>query len=136
MTDAPSGLPPGVRRGTETVLLVEDDAGVRQAGMRLLQRLGYTVLTAPDGEEALRCYREHAAEIALVITDIDLPKLDGWQLRAEVRKTGAAGGAVRFLFVSGEPINQTNDRDGATSFLAKPWTLPELATRVREVLDR
>jgi CheY-like chemotaxis protein len=122
-------------RGTETVLLVEDEAPLRNAAARILQRLGYTVLAAADGDEALALFDRDSAGVALVVSDIMMPRRNGHALYEALRATGRP---VRFLFssgYSGTPIEGLGDRPGAPPFLGKPWTAEELAMKVREVLD-
>jgi two-component system, cell cycle sensor histidine kinase and response regulator CckA len=122
-------------RGHETVLLVEDDEAIRQAARRILERVGYTVLVAEDGEEALQVYREHQSEVDLVLSDVMLPKRTGPEFYAAIR-TGPATPPV--LFMSGYPAHtiQTTARlDPSLPFLQKPWTAEELAVAVRDALD-
>jgi YesN/AraC family two-component response regulator len=94
------------------------------------------VLTATNGMEALVTYREHAAKVDLVITDVVMPKLGGLALYRTLRQEGHA---VRFLFTSGyaaHEIVRGDLPDGELALLQKPWTLADLTHRVRDVLDR
>ncbi|HTS88183.1 MAG TPA: PAS domain S-box protein [Gemmatimonadales bacterium] len=128
--------PDGLRGGKERVLLVEDEDGLRRVAQRALEKVGYRVLTAADGLEALEVFRRNAGEIDLIITDVVMPKLGGIALYRAVRQDGHA---VRFLFTSGyaaDEIMQGDTGDGELSLLQKPWTLADLTHRVREVLDR
>jgi DNA-binding NtrC family response regulator len=117
------------------VLLVEDEASVRQASRRFLIRSGYNVLEASDGEEALRVSQEHPGPIHLLITDVVMPRMGGPQLAARL-----ADGRpdMKVLFVSGYAENtvlQHGMIDVNTRFLQKPFSLKSLARKVREVLE-
>ncbi len=123
-------------RGTETILFVEDEAPIRRVGKKVLELHGYTVLQAVDGEEALGVLREYRTKIALVITDVVMPKLSGPDLYQEVR---ANIGDLKFILMSGytaRDVHSTVSLDRDLPFLQKPWTSSELLVRVRETLDR
>lgn len=123
------------RGGREQILLVEDEAGLRRVAQRALERVGYQVLIASDGLEALDCYRHHAGEIDLIITDVMMPKLGGIELCRILRQEGHD---VRFLFTSGysaPEVPQVDPAIGELALLPKPWTLAGLTQRVRDVLD-
>ncbi len=128
--------PTGLRGGQECILLVEDEDGLRRVAQRALEKVGYRVMTASDGVEALELYRQRSAEIDLVITDVVMPKLGGIALYRTLRQEGFA---VRFLFTSGYAAHEIMHGDMPDSELAllqKPWTLADLTHRVREVIDR
>jgi two-component system, cell cycle sensor histidine kinase and response regulator CckA len=121
--------------GSETILLVEDDDAIRHAAQRILERAGYTVLVARDGDEAVEMYREHRREVDLVLADVVLPKRSGPDV---YRAIHAGSGDPRILFMSGYPANTLRDRtdlDPHLPFLQKPWTVSELTRAVREALD-
>jgi PAS domain S-box-containing protein len=127
---------PVLHGGVEQILLVEDEDGLRRVAQRALERVGYRVLTAADGMEALDAYRGHADTIDLIITDVVMPKLGGLALYRTLRQEGHG---VRFLFTSGyaaHEIMRGDLPDGELALLQKPWTLADLTQRVREVLDR
>lgn len=127
---------PILRGGEEQILLVEDEDGLRRVAQRALERVGYRVITAADGMEALEAYRDHAASVDLIITDVVMPKLGGLALYRTLRQEGHS---VRFLFTSGYAAHEIVRGDlpeGDLSLLQKPWTLADLTLRVREVLDR
>jgi CheY-like chemotaxis protein len=129
-------LPVGLRGGAERILLVEDEEGLRRVAQRALEKVGYQVLTASDGMEALETYRRHASEVDLIITDVVMPRMGGIALYRALRQEGHA---VRFLFTSGyaaHEIMRADMPDGELLLLQKPWTLADLTHRVREVLDR
>jgi PAS domain S-box-containing protein len=136
-TSAP-GASSSIRRampaGTETILLVEDEPSLRLAGSRILERLGYTVLCAENGEEALTMLGDPQRRIDLVLSDIMMPQRDGRSLYDALR---ARGNVVRFLFSTGYGGTMVEGlgEEGAPALLLKPWTAEELALKVREVLD-
>jgi len=122
-------------RGTETILLVEDDATVREVGATLLEELGYRVLTARDGEEAVETFRAHRQEIAAVLSDIVMPKMGGIAL---VRALKEVDPQVRLLLMSGystETDRETLKALGVRAFVQKPLTLANVAKRLRAVLE-
>jgi len=126
---------PAAPRGTETVLVVEDEEDLRAFARRALERHGYTVLVAADGVEALAVLRERGDGIALVLSDMVMPRVGGLQLEREMRE---AGMAVPVLFTSGYPAMSADDRRlraAGGPFLPKPWTVGDLLRKVREVLD-
>ena len=129
-------VPGTLRGGRETILLVEDEDGLRRVAQRALERVGYQVLTADDGLEALELYRRRAADVDLVITDVVMPRLGGIALYRTLRQEGHS---PRFLFTSGyaaDEITQGDIPEGDLVLLQKPWTLADLTQRVRDVLDR
>jgi len=123
------------RGGSETILVVDDEAAIRRATKRALERHGYRVLLAADGEEALELIRERGSEIELVLTDVVMPKLGGRQLHEALKQEGRD---VRMLFTSGyaaEDIQQDGTFDPGV-VLPKPWTLADLLATVRATLDK
>ena len=122
-------------RGSETILLAEDDDALRSLGARVLGAFGYKVLVARTGAEALRIVANHEGPIDLVATDVVMPEMSGSQLVAEVLK---ARPGIRVLFMSGYTDDEVMRRgviDGQTAFLQKPFTPDVLAHKVRAVLD-
>lgn len=121
--------------GSETILLVEDDEPIRRAARRILERFGYTVIDAVDGDEGVEVYRRHSAEVDLVLADVILPKRTGPELYDAIR-TGP--GEPRVLFMSGYPARTVRDSaelDPGLPFLQKPWTVEDLTGAVRQALD-
>ena len=121
--------------GSETILLVEDDQTMRLAAQQLLSKVGYRVLTAVDGQNGLDAYRAHRAALNLVITDVVMPKLSGFDLYQAIR--GESRG-VRVLFMSGFPapnFRKTVGQDPRVTFVTKPWTASELLAQVRVLLE-
>jgi two-component system cell cycle sensor histidine kinase/response regulator CckA len=122
-------------RGSETILLAEDDDALRALGARVLVALGYNVLLARTGREALRIVADHQGPIDLIATDVVMPEMNGSQLVAKVLD---ARPDIRVLFMSGYTDDEVMRRgviDGQTAFLQKPFTPDLLAHKVREVLD-
>jgi two-component system, cell cycle sensor histidine kinase and response regulator CckA len=124
-----------VIRGSETILIVEDEVSVRTLARRVLADNGYNVLEAADGMEALRIAQNNAQKIHLVITDVVMPGIGGKALisRMEVLLPG-----IKSLFVSGYTDNAIVHHgilDSGVAFLQKPFTVDGLLRKVREVLD-
>jgi PAS domain S-box-containing protein len=122
-------------RGCETVLLVEDEASVRQASRQFLTKNGYTVLEASDGADALRASREHTGPIHLMVTDVVMPKISGPKLAERLADERPD---MKVLFVSGYAENTILHHgkiDVANRFLPKPFSLKMLAKKIREVLE-
>jgi two-component system cell cycle sensor histidine kinase/response regulator CckA len=119
--------------GTATILLVEDEAMVRTVAERALARHGYKVLTANNGEEALERLEEAGEQVALLISDVVMPLMDGPTMVREVRKTYPD---MPILFMSGyaeEQLRKSIDIANV-AFLPKPFSVQELAEAVRRVL--
>jgi two-component system, cell cycle sensor histidine kinase and response regulator CckA len=122
-------------RGTETILLVEDDAALRGYAANVLQGLGYTVYAAPDGKEALRIARLHRNKIDLLITDIVMPRMSGRELSQALAPLAAG---MRVLYVSGYTDNaivQKGVLEPGLHFLSKPFNPSQLSRKTREVLS-
>ncbi len=121
--------------GKETVLLVEDEDAVRKLLGQVLQFRGYQVLEARTGEEALQLCRQHQGKIALLVTDVIMPGMNGRQL---VEQVSAAQPDLKVLYMSGYPRTVLDDRAitaPGTAFLPKPINQGDLARKVRELLD-
>jgi two-component system cell cycle sensor histidine kinase/response regulator CckA len=127
----PAAALPG--RGTETILLLEPDAGVRALERRTLETAGYRVLEAAHGEEAAELAATHTRPIDLLIIDVVLPRPGGAALVERLRQQRPA---MRVLIQTGQPVNATSGPGPAGSaWLLKPFTPSALARKVREVLD-
>jgi two-component system cell cycle sensor histidine kinase/response regulator CckA len=123
-------------RGTETILVVEDDSALRALSARVLEANGYTVLLARNGIEALAIASGHEGQIDMVATDVVMPKMNG---RPLVEKLLEGRKGMRVLFMSGYTDDEVMRRgviDGRTAFLQKPFTPGQFAKKVREVLDQ
>jgi len=110
----------------ETILLVDDDAIVRKVIGGLLVELGYLVIEAATGEEALRLARGHGGRIDLLLTDVAMPGMEGPELAEHFAREH---GDVSVLFVSGSVV------DGLSRLLPKPFSVAELSSHVRAALD-
>ena len=122
--------------GTETILVVEDEEPIRRSSVRALENHGYSVLEAKNGEEALEVFGAHESEIALIVSDLVMPKLGGRQLYEVLHQRGKK---VRFLFTSGYSAIEVGEGFSLKPeipFLHKPWALTDFLSRVREVLDQ
>jgi CheY-like chemotaxis protein len=128
---------PGLPRGTETVLLVEDDPALREMAAMLLRRLGYLVLTAADGVEALSLKQQrNVGHIDLLFTDLVMPHMSGKELSERMRTSYPH---TRILFTSAyteTAIVHHGVFDKCAAHLQKPFTPSALAHKVREVLDQ
>jgi two-component system, cell cycle sensor histidine kinase and response regulator CckA len=121
--------------GTETLLLVEDDAAVRSSARRLLEWHGYTVLEARNGAEALRVYDAHEDAIDLVLTDVVMPEMGGHDLVERLRERRPD---LPVLFMSGyaeRAFTSDGSMPAGTGYLEKPFTVETLMRRLREVLE-
>jgi PAS domain S-box-containing protein len=132
--DAAAPAPAERLRGRETILLVEDDPAVRRVAVETLEDAGYRVLGAANGEEALEVLRDPAEPVHLLITDVRLPRRNGFVLR---REAGALRPGLRALFISGgvEGAADSAAADDSTPLLCKPFTPEALLRQVRAVLD-
>ena len=120
--------------GRGSILLVEDEDGVRGIAAQLLQSFGYSVIEASDGEKALEIIKEHSGSIDLLISDVVMPGMDGPALLKEARPWLTN---TRVMFISGyaeRDLAKALEDDRAISFLPKPFTLRQLAERVKAEL--
>jgi len=121
-------------RGSATILVVEDEKSVRKLIMEVLPKLGYRVIAAADGEEAIKVFDRWADQIDLVLLDAILPKFGGRQVYDHIRRRKPS---VRFVFTSGyneEFINRKFELDPSFLFLRKPFNTKELAAMIRTAL--
>jgi CheY-like chemotaxis protein len=122
--------------GTETILLVEDEEQVRELARRVLERAGYSVLSASDAESAVAIADRHPGHIHLLVTDIVLPRVSGRELAARL---GIHRPAIKVLYVSGTSDNAIARHrmlDPGTEFLEKPFSLERLLQKVRQAWAR
>jgi len=128
-----SGEPPGSYRGTESILVVDDEEAIRELVREALEDSGYEVSLAGDGKEALERLRERDGDVDLVITDVVMPRLDGRELAGELRERYPR---VPFLFISGF-VDAAAASPGPLEgpIVEKPFNLAALQRRVRELLD-
>jgi len=128
--------PASVQRGHETILLVEDEAKLRELAREILEQLGYRVLAAGSPGEAISLCEKHAGGIDLLLTDVVMPVMNGRELADRVL---ALRPRVKVLFTSGYTANAIAHRgvlDPDVAFLAKPFSLSALSSTVRATLDR
>ena len=137
-TGTPEASPqtPSVLTGTETILLVEDQAEVRLVTRETLRRHGYTVLEAGTGDQALEMARARSEPIDLVVTDVVMPGMSGRELADRFLQQNPA---ARVLYMSGytdHAVLQQGILDSGVAFIQKPFTPAALLQKVRAVLDR
>jgi signal transduction histidine kinase len=123
------------RGGSETILLVEDQAMIRDVGRTILQGYGYQVLLAEDGREALATFRRERQRIDLVILDVTMPRLSGSDT---LREMVLIDPDVRVLFASGYSADSLpgTSRPNVVGFISKPYRAGDLARKVRAILDK
>jgi two-component system, cell cycle sensor histidine kinase and response regulator CckA len=129
-------LPPAeALKGSETILLVEDEEPVRRLACEILQGSGYTILEAGGGLDALRVCETYNGEIQLMVTDVVMPGMSGRELADELSSLRPE---MRVLYVSGyteDAIGEYGVLEEGVHFLQKPFRPCDLARKVREVLD-
>jgi PAS domain S-box-containing protein len=122
--------------GTETVLLVDDEEAIRLVGRELLEAMGYEVLLASNGEEAIELYEKHRDGIDIVLLDIVMPHMGGGVTYEKMREINPD---VKVLLLSGYSIDgEATDilKRGCNGFIQKPFTMKELSGRIREIVEK
>ena len=130
------GTATGLPGGSETVLFVEDEEMVRTLGLRILEELGYKVMGARNGDEAMALAGEHEGRIDLLLTDVVMPGMNGRELAERLTPLHPE---TRVLFSSGytdDVIVQHGVLNSGVDFIGKPYAPQDLARKVREVLDK
>ncbi|MEK6777083.1 MAG: ATP-binding protein [bacterium] len=125
----------GMPGGQETILVAEDDPSLLELAVHILERLGYTVLSACDGEEAMAKAREYQGRVDLLLTDVGLPGKKGFEIAEEIKEKYPE---LKVLFMSGyadDRLAQPGAPKEPLLFLPKPFTPSSMARKVREVLD-
>ena len=123
------------RRGSEVVLLVEDEDNIREPAVEILESKGYKVLSAPDAVQALAVAEDHHGPIHILVTDVVMPGLSGSQL---ARRLLHRRPEIQVLFISGYPedsISHHGVLNAGQNFLQKPFPPGQFLEKVREVLD-
>ena len=123
-------------RGSETILIVEDDKEVRNLAVRILRRQGYNILDGSYGDKAFNVCRQHKGPIHLLVTDVVMPGMDG---RALSESLSQLHPEMKVLYMSGytdDAIIHHGVMDKGMNFIQKPFTVNGLANKVREVLDK
>jgi CheY-like chemotaxis protein len=132
---APHNLDDEALRGTETILLVDDEDMIWDVIIDMLQELGYTVILAADGRDAVEIYESNPGEIDLVILDMLMPGMDGHDTFFALKELDPN---VKVLLSSGY-VSEEDARDvlnaGAAGFLQKPYRMADLAQRVRTIVE-
>lgn len=124
-----------VVKGSETILLVDDEADIREVGRRLMVRLGYQVKTAGNGPEALAIYQAEHAAIDLVVLDMIMPKMGGGEVFDRMREIDPH---ANVLLASGYSLEGKADKimaRGCNGFIQKPFDISELSVKLRSLLD-
>jgi PAS domain S-box-containing protein len=122
-------------RGSGTVLLADDEDVVRAAGESMLEQLGFKVLLAEDGREAIDIYREHASEVIFVLLDLTMPNVSGEEAFTEIRRVN---NNARIILSSGYNEQEVSNRfvgKGLAGFIQKPYRYEALRDKIREVLN-
>lgn len=122
-------------RGQGTVLLADDEESIRGLGQEMLEALGFEVLTACDGREAVEVFREKRKEIACVLLDLTMPELDGEQTFALLRELDPG---VRVILSSGYNEHEVSRKlagAGVSGFMQKPYKLSEMSRKLRQILE-
>ncbi|HYM76812.1 MAG TPA: ATP-binding protein [Candidatus Dormibacteraeota bacterium] len=133
--EAESHTPEGETRGTETVLLVEDEQAVRSATAEFLRLQGYNVIEAKDGVDAFSLAQGYSDTIHLLITDVVMPNMSGGELANALAKVRPDTKAVFVSGYAGKTVLDHKVVDLKTNFLQKPYTLKQLALKARAALD-
>ena len=124
-----------MERGKETILLVDDEQIILDVGKEMMEALGYEVLLATAGEEAIQCYKDHKENIDLVILDMILPGMSGKEIYTILKGINEN---IKVLVSSGYNMDGEAAevlRQGASNFIQKPFTMKDLSHKIREVLD-
>ncbi|MFQ5577317.1 MAG: response regulator, partial [Anaerolineae bacterium] len=135
----PDDESPPLAGGTETILLIEDDPVVRKLVQRILTQVGYTVITAQNGQAALKLMQTESQRVHLIITDVVMPKMGGNQFYETVKEM-PLNPKPRFIFMSGYETGDLHQKIGRelvaqVDFLSKPFSPATLTAKIREVLE-
>lgn len=131
----PSENRPAIRKGSETVLLIDDETIILEVGKRMLERLGYTVVTATSGAEAEKIFHQRADAIDLVVLDMIMPEMTG---EITFERLRAIRPDTKVLLASGYSLEGQAQKlmaRGCAGFLQKPFTLERLSAKLREIMD-
>lgn len=131
LASAAQNVPATSYRGSETILLVEDEEGIRTLTKTFLQQQGYTVLDAGNGQDALDLLKHYSQPIDLLLTDVVMPGIRGTELAERLHEHRAG---TQVLYISGYPEEEITDP--AAAFLQKPFPMEELGAKIRQILDK
>jgi two-component system cell cycle sensor histidine kinase/response regulator CckA len=123
-------------KGTETILLVDDESLQREIGMAILSKFGYQVLTCPDGESALAIYADKHQTIDLVLLDLIMPGMGGKQCLKEILKFNPKANIVIASGLSGDDESVADVQSSATGFINKPYKINQMLNVIRDILDK
>ena len=129
-----SAVSEAVEKGNETILLVDDEAVILDVGSQLLEKIGYTVIKAKSGEEAIQKYQENQGNIDMIILDMIMPDMGGSEVYEKIKKIDSE---IKILLSSGYSINEQAMEilnKGCNGFIQKPFNLKDLSKKIREVL--
>jgi PAS domain S-box-containing protein len=131
----PAQTEPEGWRGRGTVLVTDDESSVREVVETMLGELGFDIVLAENGREALRVFTERQDELVLVILDLMMPGLDGDEVLAELERLGPGVPIILSSGYNAQEVSQRFVGRGVAAFLQKPYRFPELAAAVRDVLE-
>ncbi|GKT06897.1 PAS domain S-box protein [Desulforhabdus sp. TSK] len=129
----PAGTTPW--KGTGTVLIVDDDESVLTVGKQMLERFGFSVMTASDGHEALKVFRQHSHKIACVLLDLTMPHMDGEETFGELRRIRHDVCTILCSGYNEHEVGQRFSGKGLCGFLQKPYQMEELGLCLRKALE-
>jgi CheY-like chemotaxis protein len=132
---APAWVTPPPRRGTETILLAEDDGDVRSLTRTVLEDFGYRIIAAVDGQDAVVKFGERVADIDLVLLDVIMPKKGGLEAYEAIK---ALRPSIKVIFYSGYStgvIQNVNIFNNGLNYISKPVSPIDLLNKIRDVLD-
>lgn len=124
-----------LRKGKETILLVEDDHSVRELISQALRNFGYNVIEAPEGETALQLFEDNGKSVQLVISDVVMPKMNGPAMVNKIKKMSPE---VKVMFMSGysqDIVLKHGIDSGEVDFLQKPFTMDDVVSRISEIMQ-
>jgi CheY-like chemotaxis protein len=124
-----------LKKGNERILLVDDDVSNINVFRQMLEHLGYSVVSMTDSVEALACFRSDPEEFDLVITDFEMPRINGEQLASELIKTNQDTPIILCTGNRGKMNEEKARRMGIKGFAMKPLDISSLARIVRKILD-
>ncbi|MCG2759378.1 MAG: response regulator, partial [Desulfobacteraceae bacterium] len=125
-----------ITKGLETILLVDDEDMIIDVGKDMLREMGYKVLVARSGEEAIEVYKKHKDIIDLVIVDMIMPRMDGGEVYDKMKEVNPD---VRVLLASGYSIaSQAKEilKRGCNGFIQKPFNINDLSQKIMEILEK
>jgi CheY-like chemotaxis protein len=124
-----------LRSGTETILVAEDEEPLRRLAQSVLEEMGYTVMLASNGEEAVEIYADHRRQIDLVILDVVMPRMGGHEAYQQIRLSGSDVPVIFMTGYSAEMIRGRFAENFNIPLLQKPYSVEVFGRKVREVLD-